>query len=339
MAPLIPRVAFILSMPRSGSTLLQRILTGSPDIASAPEPWLAVQTLSPYAVGGVFSFADNRITTYAAENFFNSHPSASRQDLLRGIGQAIEHVYGAYAGPERLFVDKTPRNALVMRELSTAFPTSPFIVLTRNPLAAAASIATAWGRGLWIANRHRVDLIGIPRELARAITSPKFHPGGVWILSYEDLTADPSREINALCDWLGVEPPDLSVDLPEALAGPVGDPTGQERWRHVESGRASEWKGAYARGFRRRWAARYLEQLGPDVMAALGYESTVPGPTTIGRERLPNWVADRAASAIWRASWHLDPRIATGIEELVRSRLGVKNPDGGRTKNSGRSSA
>ena len=33
---------FIVSFPRSGSTLLQRILSTSSDIATAPEPWVAL---------------------------------------------------------------------------------------------------------------------------------------------------------------------------------------------------------------------------------------------------------------------------------------------------------
>ena len=30
---------FLLSLPRSGSTLLQRLLAVSPEVATAPEPW------------------------------------------------------------------------------------------------------------------------------------------------------------------------------------------------------------------------------------------------------------------------------------------------------------
>ena len=34
------RPLFILSLPRSGSTLLQRVLANHPDVATTPEPWV-----------------------------------------------------------------------------------------------------------------------------------------------------------------------------------------------------------------------------------------------------------------------------------------------------------
>ena len=36
---------FIISQPRAGSTLLQRMLSGHPDIATAAEPWLLLHPL------------------------------------------------------------------------------------------------------------------------------------------------------------------------------------------------------------------------------------------------------------------------------------------------------
>ncbi|MBI4530372.1 MAG: sulfotransferase, partial [Candidatus Latescibacteria bacterium] len=36
---------FLISQPRAGSTLLQRILGGHPDIHTVPEPWLMLHPL------------------------------------------------------------------------------------------------------------------------------------------------------------------------------------------------------------------------------------------------------------------------------------------------------
>jgi len=36
----VTQLTFVVSLPRSGSTLLQKMLAVSPDIASSAEPWL-----------------------------------------------------------------------------------------------------------------------------------------------------------------------------------------------------------------------------------------------------------------------------------------------------------
>ena len=49
------RPVFILSLPRAGSTLLQRMLNVHPEIASTVEPWILLPFLSSLREGGYVS--------------------------------------------------------------------------------------------------------------------------------------------------------------------------------------------------------------------------------------------------------------------------------------------
>ncbi|MBT8101022.1 MAG: sulfotransferase, partial [Gammaproteobacteria bacterium] len=46
------RPVFLLSLPRSGSTLLQRMLMTHPAISSVPEPWLLLPIFYPRRTSG-----------------------------------------------------------------------------------------------------------------------------------------------------------------------------------------------------------------------------------------------------------------------------------------------
>ena len=74
---------------------------------------------------------------------------------------------------KKYFLEKTPRNTLIVDDLIDAFPNSKFVFLWRQPLACAASLIETSGNGHWNLYKHTVDLYDGLINMTKAILS---HP-------------------------------------------------------------------------------------------------------------------------------------------------------------------
>ena len=101
---------FLISQPRSGSTLLQLMLSGSPEIATSAEPWIALHPIYALHDGAIdpqygANAAKQALLDFLKESgtgidFYKEQISS----LLRALyNQAITHQ------GKRYFLDKTPR--------------------------------------------------------------------------------------------------------------------------------------------------------------------------------------------------------------------------------------
>ncbi len=121
---------FIVGMPRTGTTLLERCLARHPEVLAAGE-------LPHFA---------NALTAAALAHKNAAH--LSRQDLIAASAQidmkALGEDYLARTGPiapERShFIDKLPLNYLYCGLIHLAFPEAHIIHLTRHPMAACYAV-------------------------------------------------------------------------------------------------------------------------------------------------------------------------------------------------------
>jgi hypothetical protein len=95
------------------------------------------------------------------------------------------------------------------------------------------------------------------------------------VLRYEDLVADPAPALATLFSFLDL-PPDAgaaerfaSVDL----AGRMGDRTGRVRYSTVTTDSVDRWQETMRNPLRKRWCRRYLEFVGDERLAAMGYDA------------------------------------------------------------------
>ncbi|MGD0667627.1 MAG: sulfotransferase [Bryobacteraceae bacterium] len=267
---------FVISQPRAGSTMLQRVLSAHPEIHTVSEPWIALHPLFALRTAGIAADYNSDLARTATRDFLGRLPEGE-EAYWEGVRRMLTHLYGRALGEagKRIFLDKTPRYYFVIPELRRVFPRARFLFLLRNPLAVLSSILETWVRtdsALDLRN-FRHDLMAAPALLLAGIRS--FGPTAT-VARYEELTAEPEKAVRRLCSEIGIGFYPEMIEYGAAAGGEqwqFGDqgvvyrenrpmPGYAERWRSVLK-QSPAWEG---------WARCYLEALGPDLVRDLGYD-------------------------------------------------------------------
>jgi hypothetical protein len=263
------RPIFIFSVSRSGSTLLQRIVAAHRGVATVSEPWL----LLPYAYAlrhaGIDAEYSHSKMVVALHDFCNELPRGSEdfRDELRGCALRL---YAKASGDDaQYFVDKSPPYCLVAQEIMDLFPEGKFIFLWRNPLSIVASVIETWEP--WRPTLFPGDLFtGLPRLVAACAAAG----GRAHSVRFEDIVGGDERPSRELMDYLEIEfdPNALRSFAEIELNGRTGDPTGVKRYSSLSSEPTQKWKRTLANPLRKEWCRRYLNVLGRERLAAMGYD-------------------------------------------------------------------
>jgi hypothetical protein len=264
---------FIFSLPRTGSTLLQRLLAVHPDVSTAAEPWMLLPILYARRERGVVAEYGHRSQVRAFEDFRRRLPRADEDvdEAIRTFALAL-YEKASDAG-SRYFIDKTPRYHLVVEDIIRVFGSSArYLFLWRNPLAVVASIISTWGKGRWKFNAYHVDLF---KGLASLTDAFRRYSATAHSLNYENLVREPRAELEACLDYIGLDPLEDLVDrfATIQLPGRMGDHTGVSRYQSVSSEPLDSWKNVIVGPYRRAWARRYLSWIGSERLETMGYDS------------------------------------------------------------------
>jgi hypothetical protein len=173
---------FVLSAPRSGSTLLRVVLDSHSQLHAPIETH--VRRLSV------------RFTTRLVR--------AAMEDLGHNVAD-VEHILWdrmlhreLLRSGKQTVVEKTPSNVFVADRFALCWPDARFIFLLRHPM----SIARSWHdadpprRPMNRAIHHTLNYMAALEHARRR------HAG--LTVRYEDLTAEPTAETRRICDYLGV---------------------------------------------------------------------------------------------------------------------------------------
>lgn len=262
---------FIFSLPRSGSTLTQRILATHPSVATASEPWILLPFLYSRIPNGVYAEYSHRVAFKAIEDFCADLPGGP-SDYLEEVRELALRLYRRRAGPNaRYFVDKTPRYYVISSEIMRLFPEALFVFLWRNPLAIIASIVETWGRGRWNLYEFDFDMFDGLEGLAATYGAAGDR---AWSVRYEDLIAEGAEARERLFAQLG-----LAFDEARtaefsrvALTGRMGDQKGIGAYSALSEQPTAKWKQTLAGPVRKMWCRRYLRWIGKDRLAIMGYD-------------------------------------------------------------------
>ncbi len=262
---------FVISLPRSGSTLLQRLLAVHPRIQTAGEPWLALPFAYALREKGARAEFSHRSMAQGIGEFVNALPGGAAT-YYREAGRMMERLHETMARNGRdWFLDKTPRYFLILNELMAMFPEAKFVVLQRNPLAVVASIWNTWHGGRFDFGSNELDVFEGPRAIAEFVSEPR---ANVCEVSFEQVVAQPVTQLRVITDFLGLEPL-ADVELPDddpLKQARLGDKTGVQKFSKVSTAPLESWKEAFASHVRKLWARHYLEWLGEKTLGRLGYD-------------------------------------------------------------------
>ncbi len=261
----------LFSLPRSGSTLLQRILAADERIASTAESWLLLPLLYALRDGNTFSEYGHTAASKAIRDF-SRHLPQGEMDYRRAVARtALDLFRKASPAGVRYYVEKTPRNALIAEEIMNIFPAARYVFLWRNPLAVTASMIETFGKGRWNIYRFGIDLYEGLNQLVRAMSLPAKHK---LVLRYEDLLQSPHETVRRLSALLEL---DLDEDILRKFSGirmhgQMGDPAGARKYTELSIAPMDKWKETLATPLRRRWARQYLNWIGSKRLEAMGYD-------------------------------------------------------------------
>jgi len=265
------RPVFLFSLPRSGSTMVQRVLASHPEISTTPEPWLLLPFLSAVREGGVFAEYGAVPASRAIRDFIERLPGGEAE-YERQLHEFVMRLYGeASDAQSSFFLDKTPRYHHVVEDVFRVFPDGKFVFLWRNPLAIAASIVDTWADGKWSLGRWHQDLFA---GLARLIAAYEAHADRAHAVRFESLIASPSDTWAGVFEYLGVafDPASLSLPTSDDDGSRMGDKVGARRYEGLSTEPLEKWRISLANPLRVRWCRSYLHWIGERRLAVMGYE-------------------------------------------------------------------
>ncbi len=334
--PDFSRPVFIVSAPRSGSTLFRLILDAHPRLAVPSPAWL-YEMVYPYLYSyGDLSSPENLAAL--AEDIFESPfiknmklditpqdlVSAAAEPTFRGLYDALHRHYAENTGKER-WGEKSPRNSFWMEEIKGDFPDAQFVHIVRDGRDMAIDIADSpemlpenvySGAHVW------KDFTGTAHESGKRMGESDYY-----VIRYEDLCAEPESELKKLCEFLGE---DFDGQM---LAHHETDSS--KSWsslpNHVKSGRPISTQ--YCEMYKTRLPAddvSALEEVMGDLLVEFGYPvggSAEPIPEKLAAQLMESemisaprviayrkWHADRRRERLEEGVWKLEER-----KSLLRS--------------------
>jgi len=258
---------FLISLPRSGSTLLQRILMGHPEIASKTESWLMLPLIYMLKKEGMLSEYNQRDAHYALVDFIKELPK-KQNDYFESLHDFAISLYSKQSNGSIYFLDKTPRYYLIAKELSEIFPEAKFIFLVRNPLQIIASIITTFN----LKNIHfyLIDLIKGFSSMADAIL---FLKDRSILLKYENIVSNYSKTLYDLLQYLNLDAGiETSANLDDrGLKGRFGDKKGTYQYQKIEDTSIDKWKTTFNDVTLKQFAKYVLSRVSHDTFIGYGY--------------------------------------------------------------------
>ncbi len=263
---------FVISQPRSGSTLLQRLLAGTPEVHTVAEPWMLLPITYLWKFAGHTADYDANLCHLAIQDFCKALPHGSA-DLKDHAKRMVVDLYNlTMPAGKTVFLDKTPRYYLIVDQLRELFPQAKFVFLVRNPLGVIASVLDSWVKDD-VANldHYKADLNIAPVKIADALNG---HLG--LYVSYESLVVNPEAVLDCLCADLGItfSPSMIQYGNNPKPSGEFGDNIGIPLHNAPVTESVNKWRQTLATPANWAIAKRIIDDMDPDVCRTLRFTKT-----------------------------------------------------------------
>jgi hypothetical protein len=221
----LPKMAFIIGMGRSGTTLLTNMFNSNPQVVSTPENEFIVFAHQSYLnkdfnkkeVAGSFI----ELLSYDYSKVISVwQPSAKlKNDIAelheKTFGNVCKLVYLNYpfAGKDkndiRCIVDKNPVYSLYLSKLQQVYPKAKYIVLTRDHRDNILS------RKKYSDSKRSIYEFAVSWNYyyERIFADLKKYDLDHYLVRYEDLVADPVATLKGLCKYLEIDYSDSMLEF------------------------------------------------------------------------------------------------------------------------------
>lgn len=235
---------FVIGPPRSGSTLLARMIGAHSLIMGRPEPHL----LTPLAHLGYYAKVDkapyDAVLAAEAQREFVAELPGGEQDYIDACRAYCDTLYLRMLATDpgkQLFLDKTPAYGLILDFVARIYPTAKYVVLTRHPLAVVSSYAESFFNGDYAAAQAYNPIA--ERYVPAIARFLRQRPAPIYHVVYEQLVAEPERILAEIFAFLGVpnEPRAVEYGQFEPAAKGLGDPIGVKQHSRPITASIDKW--------------------------------------------------------------------------------------------------
>ena len=207
-----PDLVFMVGLPRSGTTWLQKLLGNHPDIGTAQESHLFNHFLGSQieAWDHMIAFEDGRggigVPAYQKESeFFDM----LQRQVKETLSKCDEYEKGS------VFVEKTPDHIRHILDIQRVLPEARIVLIMRRPadiIESMLSAGSGWGRH-W-APGSIVSAIRLCYYFSRKANADYkiADQSKIHVLRYEDLREDSTSVLKGLLQFLNVDSSDASIE-------------------------------------------------------------------------------------------------------------------------------
>ena len=241
------RLVFLVGASRSGTTWLQRLLTNSPEAASAFETHLFS--------GYLRSSLEKWQSWCEIDHVMGLHRLISAEEYFVSIRDCAASILAKVTKEKpdaRFIIEKTPAHSAFAREILDMFPDAMFIHLVRDPRAVVSSLLAAsrtWASDIkGISTAEACEIWTRSVEGSRAIRdmTPNYYE-----VKYEVVLAEGAKAFAEIANWVGLsltadECKSIiernAFDRMKAEGDSSGDAVGKLPDSFFRSGTTSAWK-------------------------------------------------------------------------------------------------
>jgi len=321
---------FIGGCERSGTSLLASMLGSHPNYVTTPECQFKVklahfldwsQPIDQDQMKSAIQFIDHHFrfliwdTAINENNYFENTDEYSLRSL-------IEHTVKQYSWQQLnkinplVWFDHDPYNLKHRKTILEHFPDARFIHIVRDGRAVAASVMPLdWGPNTIYHAAHFYK-----KSLKHGLEAEKeLSKHQIMRVKYENLVENPSKELEAICNWLDIE---FSSDMVEAEGfKPPKYTTKQHKAvnQKPDATKTMSWKQKFNKG-----QIKVFESIAGELLEELGYECLMGNPTPPGKIR--RFIFRKQESHQEKQNQkHMIERKKWGLAQLTRNVPSIEN--------------
>ena len=216
---------FIVGMPRSGTSLVEQIISSHNSVHGA---------------GELLNFR-NIITPILDNHLSKKNSSIPNEDMLKIRNEYLDSL-GSLKAKENIITDKMPMNFRLLGFILSAIPEAKIIHLTRDPMATCWSNFNHYftaGNGFSFDQEDLAKFYLLYQELMNFWH--KLFPNKIYDLNYENLTINQEKETKKLIKYCDLEWDENCLDFHKNQRGVLTASSAQVR-KKMYQGSSEAWK-------------------------------------------------------------------------------------------------